>query len=49
VITAATSRWQRVDVLVNNAGAIRPMPLAHTTAEGINHQFDLLDGGRELA
>lgn len=35
------SRWGRLDVLVNNAGATRMMPLAETTAEGIAGLFDL--------
>lgn len=35
VIDVAIARWGRVDVLVNNAGATRVMPLGDTTAEGI--------------
>jgi NAD(P)-dependent dehydrogenase (short-subunit alcohol dehydrogenase family) len=41
VIDAATGRWGRVDVLVNNAGATKMMPLAETTADGIAGIFDL--------
>ncbi|MFI0420320.1 SDR family NAD(P)-dependent oxidoreductase [Spongiactinospora sp. 9N601] len=41
VIDAAISRWARLDVLVNNAGATRRMPLAETTAEGITGLFDV--------
>ncbi|TDC87251.1 SDR family oxidoreductase [Actinomadura sp. 7K507] len=41
VIDAATGRWGRLDVLVNNAGATRMMPLGETTAEGIADLFDL--------
>jgi NAD(P)-dependent dehydrogenase (short-subunit alcohol dehydrogenase family) len=36
VVDAATDRWGRLDVLVNNAGAYVTMPLAETTAEGID-------------
>jgi NAD(P)-dependent dehydrogenase (short-subunit alcohol dehydrogenase family) len=41
VIGAAAARWGRVDVLVNNAGAIKVMPLAQTSADGIAGLFDL--------
>lgn len=41
VIDAATGRWGRLDVLINNAGATRVMPLAETTADGIAGLFDL--------
>ncbi|QFG21778.1 SDR family NAD(P)-dependent oxidoreductase [Actinomadura sp. WMMB 499] len=41
VVEAATGRWGRLDVLVNNAGATRVMPLADTTGEGISAVFDL--------
>ena len=41
VIDAAVHRWGRLDVLVNNAGATRMMPLAETTADGIAALFDL--------
>ncbi|MEU8341248.1 SDR family oxidoreductase [Spirillospora sp. NPDC048832] len=41
VVDAAVSRWGRLDVLVNNAGATRMMPLAETTAEGIAGLFEL--------
>jgi NAD(P)-dependent dehydrogenase (short-subunit alcohol dehydrogenase family) len=41
VIAAAAGRWGRIDVLVNNAGATRMMPLADTTAEGVADLFDL--------
>ena len=41
VIEAAVSRWGRLDVLVNNAGLTKVMPLAETTAEGIAGLFDL--------
>ncbi|MFV2176188.1 SDR family NAD(P)-dependent oxidoreductase [Actinomadura sp. LOL_016] len=40
-IEAALGRWDRLDVLVNNAGATRVMPLADTTAEGVSALFDL--------
>ncbi|MEW2355494.1 SDR family oxidoreductase [Spirillospora sp. NPDC029432] len=35
IVGEAVRRWGRVDVLVNNAGATRVMPLAETTAAGI--------------
>jgi NAD(P)-dependent dehydrogenase (short-subunit alcohol dehydrogenase family) len=38
---AVDTRWGRVDVLVNNAGATKVMPLAQTTADGITGLFDL--------
>ncbi|MFC4128484.1 SDR family NAD(P)-dependent oxidoreductase [Nocardia rhizosphaerae] len=41
VIDAALTRWGRVDVLINNAGATRLMPLAETTAEGITNLLTL--------
>ncbi|MFG2090662.1 MULTISPECIES: SDR family NAD(P)-dependent oxidoreductase [unclassified Spirillospora] len=41
VIDAAIARWGRLDVLVNNAGATKMMPLTETTAEGIAGLFDL--------
>ncbi|MFW6693212.1 SDR family NAD(P)-dependent oxidoreductase [Streptomyces sp. MAR4 CNX-425] len=41
VIDAAVERWGRLDVLVNNAGATRVMPLAETTAAGIADLFGL--------
>ncbi|WP_243708537.1 SDR family oxidoreductase [Actinomadura sp. GC306] len=41
VTDMAISRWGRLDVLVNNAGATKMMPLAETTAEGIADLFDL--------
>ncbi|MEU7630373.1 SDR family oxidoreductase [Nocardia sp. NPDC049220] len=41
VIDAATERWGRVDVLVNNAGATKMMLLEQATAEGITALWDL--------
>ncbi|MER0243648.1 SDR family oxidoreductase [Streptomyces sp. HSW2009] len=41
VIDAATRRWGRLDVLVNNAGATKLMPVAETTADGITALFAL--------
>lgn len=41
VIAAATDRWGQLDVLVNNAGATKVMPLADTTGEGIASVFEL--------
>ncbi|MEV0381150.1 SDR family oxidoreductase [Nonomuraea sp. NPDC050643] len=35
VVEAATGRWGRLDVLVNNAGATAVMPLADTSAERV--------------
>lgn len=35
-IARAIELWGRLDVLVNNAGAGQPMPLAETTAEHVN-------------
>ncbi|MEU3049410.1 SDR family oxidoreductase [Streptomyces sp. NPDC006984] len=41
VVGTAVERWGRLDVLVNNAGATKVMPLADTTAAGIAALFDL--------
>lgn len=41
VIDAATERWGRIDVLVNNAGATAPMPLTEVTADRVRDLFDL--------
>jgi NAD(P)-dependent dehydrogenase (short-subunit alcohol dehydrogenase family) len=41
VIDDATGRWGRLDVLVNNAGATKVMPLAETTADGIGELLSL--------
>ncbi|HEV7976640.1 SDR family oxidoreductase [Amycolatopsis sp.] len=41
IIDAAGSRWGRVDVLVNNAGAAAIVPLAEVTRSGINDLFAL--------
>lgn len=41
VVDAAMEKWGRVDVVVNNAGATAVMPLAETTAEGIDALFAL--------
>lgn len=41
VVDAAIDRWGQLDVLVNNAGATKVMPLADTTAAGIAALFDL--------
>jgi NAD(P)-dependent dehydrogenase (short-subunit alcohol dehydrogenase family) len=41
VVDAATERWGRLDVLVNNAGATAMMPLADTTADGIDKLLGL--------
>ncbi|MFD3524582.1 SDR family NAD(P)-dependent oxidoreductase [Streptomyces sp. NPDC058653] len=41
VVHAAVDRWGQLDVLVNNAGATKVMPLADTTAEGITTLFAL--------
>lgn len=40
-VEAALSRWDHLDVLVNNAGVTKVMPLAETTPEGIAALFDL--------
>lgn len=37
VVAAAVDRWDRIDLLVNNAGAFAPTPLAAVTAEQIQH------------
>ncbi|WFB88558.1 MULTISPECIES: SDR family oxidoreductase [Streptomyces] len=41
VVDAAVERWGRLDVLINNAGATKVMPLIDTTAPGITALFDL--------
>ncbi|MBL0887958.1 SDR family NAD(P)-dependent oxidoreductase [Myceligenerans indicum] len=41
VVDAAAERWGRLDVLVNNAGATKMMPLADTNAADITALFDL--------
>ncbi|MGP3964731.1 SDR family NAD(P)-dependent oxidoreductase [Nonomuraea sp. 3N208] len=41
VVDAAFARWQRLDVLVNNAGATAVMPLAETSADRIAELFTL--------
>ena len=41
VVDTAVDRWGRVDVLVNNAGATRMMPLDQTTAAGVEDLFAL--------
>ncbi|HEY6737443.1 MAG TPA: SDR family oxidoreductase [Actinopolymorphaceae bacterium] len=41
IVEAVTARWGHLDVLVNNAGATKPMPLAETTTEGISDLFTL--------
>ncbi|MEU4672384.1 SDR family oxidoreductase [Amycolatopsis sp. NPDC023774] len=39
VVDAALRRWGRLDVLVDNAGIFTGMPLAETTAEGVERLF----------
>ncbi|AEM88144.1 SDR family NAD(P)-dependent oxidoreductase [Streptomyces violaceusniger] len=41
VVNAAVDRWGQVDVLVNNAGATKIMPLADTTDRAITDLFGL--------
>lgn len=41
VVTVATDRWGHLDVLVNNAGVTKVMPLADTTTKAITTLFDL--------
>lgn len=41
VVEAALERWDRLDIVINNAGATRLMPVAETTADGIAAIFDL--------
>lgn len=41
IIDAAIDRWGRLDILINNAGATRIMPLERTTADGIEDLFAL--------
>ncbi|MFI0354864.1 SDR family NAD(P)-dependent oxidoreductase [Actinomadura sp. 9N407] len=41
IVDIAVGRWGRLDVLVNNAGATRVMPLGETTAEGIAGLLEL--------
>lgn len=41
IIDAAIERWNRVDVLINNAGATTIMPLGDATADRIANLFDL--------
>ncbi|MGH3238920.1 MAG: SDR family NAD(P)-dependent oxidoreductase [Spirillospora sp.] len=41
VVDAAITRWGRLDVLVNNAGATSLMPLAETTSDAITALFAL--------
>lgn len=41
IVEAAVGLWGGVDVLVNNAGAMRPMPLGEVTAGGIADLFAL--------
>nr|WP_062342472.1 SDR family oxidoreductase [Herbidospora sakaeratensis] len=40
-VAAAVARWGRLDVLVNNAGAAKIMPLAETTADAVADLFAL--------
>ncbi|WIX75939.1 SDR family oxidoreductase [Amycolatopsis carbonis] len=39
VVDSALRRWGRLDVLVNNAGIFTGMPLADTSAEGVERLF----------
>lgn len=41
IIDTAIDRWQRVDALVNNAGATTVMPLADASADRITNLFEL--------
>lgn len=41
IVRAAVDRWERLDVLVNNAGATAVMPLAEVTAARVAGLFDL--------
>lgn len=41
IVDAAVSRWGRLDVLVNNAGALKVMSLAETTVDGIDELVGL--------
>lgn len=41
VVGAAVERWGQLDVLVNNAGATAPIPLAEVTADRVRDLFDL--------
>ncbi|WP_336207040.1 SDR family NAD(P)-dependent oxidoreductase [Nonomuraea sp. LPB2021202275-12-8] len=36
IVQAATGRWGRLDIVVNNAGIATPMPLAEITAKRVN-------------
>ncbi|GAA5017664.1 SDR family NAD(P)-dependent oxidoreductase [Actinopolymorpha pittospori] len=39
VVSAAVDRWERVDVLVNNAGSFAGMPVGEVTTDGIDRLF----------
>lgn len=41
IADAAVKRWGHIDVLVNNAGATAPIPLAEVTADRVGDLFDL--------